>query len=218
MIRALQLSDIIGIAGAAGWTFVLSLLAFVGSAAVGLIMATLRLSAVTAVRWTAIVYTQIVQGTPLLVWLFLLYFGVTTLGFNINAWLSVTIAFSVYGGAFLGEIWFGALKAVPKTQWEAGSSLGLSYLQQFTRIILPQSVRIAIPPTVGFAVQLIKNTSLASTIGVYELTQAGVFIAGATYRPLAVYSIVALIYLIICYPLTRWSRALERKLDVARRS
>lgn len=216
MIRELQPNDILIIIAAARWTLLLSAVAFAGSGLVGLILAVARLSPWPPLRWLVIGYNQIVQGTPLMVWLFLLYFGVAALGVNINAWVSVIISFSIYGGAFLGEAWYGAFRSVPKAQWEAATSLGLSYSQQFRNVILPQSVRIATPPTVGLAVQLIKNTSLASTIGFYELTQSGVLLSGATYRPLLVFSIVAAIYFVLCYPLTSWSRVLERKLYVAR--
>jgi polar amino acid transport system permease protein len=216
MIREIQFLDFLTIIEAAGTTLLLSLVAFVGSSLIGILIAGLRLSRVGPVRWLAILYVQIVQGTPLLVWLFLLFFGLATLGFNISAWLAVSVGFSIYGGAFLGETWFGALRSVPKTQWEAASSLGIGVFHQFTRVILPQSIRIAIPPTIGFAVQLLKNTSLASTIGVYELTQSGQYLSAATYKPLLAYSIVAAIYFVICYPLTTWSRGLERKLDVNR--
>ncbi len=216
MIRELQLTDVLTIVAAARWTLLLSLMAFAGSALVGLGLAVARLSSFAPLRWIVIGYNQIVQGTPLLVWLFLLYFGLAAIGIKINAWFSVTIAFSIYGGAFLGEAWYGAFRAVPKAQWEAASSLGLSYTQQFINVILPQSIRIATPPTVGLAVQLIKNTSLASTIGFYELTRSGVLLSGATYRPLLVFTIVGVLYFVICYPLTTWSRKLERDLHVAR--
>jgi polar amino acid transport system permease protein len=176
----------------------------------------LRVSPLAPLRWVATVYIQIVQGTPLLVWLFLFYFGLSIAGLPVNAWVAATLAFSVYGGAFLGEIWRGSLIAIPKTQWEAGASLGLSFLEQMRYIIMPQAVRSAIPPTVGFLVQLIKNTSLAATIGFVELTREGQLTSASTYKPFAVYLTVAAIYFCLCFPLTQWSRSLERKLNVAR--
>src|SRR5690606_3222999 len=102
---------------------------------------------------------------------FLCFFGLPLLGLAVNPWLAAAVAFSVYGGAFLGEIWRGALVSIAKTQWEAGASLGLSLWEQLRHIIVPQSVRIAVAPSVGFLVQLIKNTSLAATIGLVELTR-----------------------------------------------
>ena len=126
------------------------------------------------------------------------------------------IAFSIYAGAFLGEIWRGCLIAIPRQQWEAGSSLGLSFGQQLRYVIVPQALRISIPPTVGFLVQLIKNTSLAAVIGFIELTREGQLTTAATYRPFTVYIVVALIYFSLCFPLTQLSRKLERGLRVAR--
>jgi polar amino acid transport system permease protein len=126
------------------------------------------------------------------------------------------VALSIYAGAFLGEIWRGCLRAIPRQQWEAGASLGLSFVEQLRYIIVPQAVRVAIPPTVGFLVQLIKNTSLAAVIGFIELTREGQLTTAATYRPFTVYIVVAAIYFAICFPLTQWSRRLERTLRVAR--
>ena len=119
-------------------------------------------------------------------------------------------------GRFLGRDLRGCLQAIPPQQWEAGASLGLSLAEQLRHIIVPQAVRIAIPPTVGFLVQLIKNTSLAAVIGFIELTREGQLTNAATYRPFTVYIVVAAIYFAMCFPLTQWSRRLERTLRVAR--
>ena len=130
-------------------------------------------------------------------------------------WIAATAAFSIYAGAFLGEIWRGALQAVPRTQWEAGASLGLGFAEQLRYVIVPQAVRIAIPPTVGFLVQLIKNTSLAATIGFVELTREGQLTTASTFQPFTVYVTVAFFYFLMCFPLSQWSRMLERRLHVA---
>ena len=149
------------------------------------------------------------QGIPLLAWLFIFYFGLSIVGYDLPPLVAATIGFSVYSGAFLGEIWRGALVAIPKTQWEAGVSIGLTYVEQLRYVIIPQAVRIAIPPTVGFLVQLIKNTSLAAVIGFVELTREGQLTTAATFQPFAVYLLVAALYFSLCYPLTRYSRILE---------
>jgi polar amino acid transport system permease protein len=213
LIRTFDHVDILYLLAALRWTFVLSAVSFSGAALIGLLIAVLRLLPIKPLHWLVIAYVQLVQGTPLLVWLFLLYFGTAMLGWNLDAWTSAAIAFSVYSGAFLGEVWRGALVSVPKVQWEAGASLGLSFLQQLRFVIIQQSIRIAIPPTVGFIVQLIKNTSLASTIGIVELTREGQLISASTFQPLVVYSTVAVLYFVICFPLTQTSRILERKLN-----
>ena len=216
MIREFGTGDILYLAFAARWTLALTLLAFTGGSVVGLVLAMLRISRFMPFRFIASAYIQIVQGTPLLVWLFLFYFGLSIAGLPVNAWTAAALAYSIYGGAFLGEIWRGALNAVAPTQWEAGASLALSYVQQMRYVIMPQAVRIAIPPTIGFLVQLIKNTSLAATIGFVELTREGQLTSASTYKPFAVYITVACIYFLICFPLTQWSRQLEERFNVSR--
>lgn len=216
MIRTLSSVDVMYLVAAARWTLALTATAFAGSALLGLVLAIARISPIAPLRWLVAGYIWIVQGTPLLVWLFLIFFGLPLIGISVNPWLAAAVAFSIYGSAFLGEIWRGALVSIARTQWEAGASLGLSTAQQLRYVIVPQSIRIAIPPTVGFLVQLIKNTSLAATIGLVELTREGQLTAAGTYQPFAVFITVACIYFALCFPLTQWSRSLERKLDVAR--
>jgi polar amino acid transport system permease protein len=188
----------------------------VGGGLVGLAIALLRVSALPPLRWLGTVYVLVVQGTPLLAWLFVFFFGLSIFGFTVSPWIAAAASYSIYAGAFLGEIWRGCLQAIPRTQWEAGASLGLGLAQQLRYIIVPQALRLAIPPTVGFLVQLIKNTSLAAVIGFIELTREGQLTTATTFRPFTVYLIVAAIYFALCFPLTQWSRRLERRLHVAR--
>ena len=216
MIRSFGLIDVMYLLAAARWTVALTATAFTGAALIGLLIAVGRILPFAPLRWLMAVYTHVIQGTPLLVWLFLIFFGLPVLGISINPWLAAAAAFSIYGSAFLGEIWRGALESVPRTQWEAGTSLGLSLGEQLRYVIVPQSIRIAVPPTIGFLVQLIKNTSLAATIGFVELTREGQLTAASTFQPFAVYLTVAGLYFLMCFPLTQWSRSLERKLDAAR--
>ena len=216
MIREFGLIDLLYLLGAARWTVALAAVAFVGGGLVGLLAALLRVAPVAPLRWLAAAYVQVVQGTPVLAWLFLFYFGLPLVGIVVNPWIAAATAFAIYAGAFLGEIWRGALTAIPPTQWEAGSSLGLSFLEQLRNVIVPQAVRIAIPPTVGFLVQLVKNTSLAAAIGFVELTREAQITNASTFRPMTVFMIVAAIYFAMCFPLTQWSRHLERRLHVAR--
>jgi polar amino acid transport system permease protein len=217
MIREFALIDVYYLLLAARWTLALTVLAFLGGGAVGLVIAMLRVSHVAPLRILGAVYVNIVQGIPLLAWLFVLFFGLPILaGVRVSPWIAAMVAFSIYAGAFLGEIWRGCLQAIPPQQWEAGASLGLSLAEQLRHIIVPQAVRVAIPPTVGFLVQLIKNTSLAAVIGFVELTREGQLTNAATYQPFTVYIVVATIYFAMCFPLTQWSRRLERTLRVAR--
>ena len=160
----------------------------------------------------SLAYVLAVQGTPLLAWLFVFFFGLSIVGVEVSPWIAAAASYSIYAGAFLGEIWRGALQAIPRQQWEAGSSLGLSFTQQLRYIIVPQATRLAIPPTVGFLVQLIKNTSLAAVIGFVELTREGQLTTATTFRPFTVYLTVAALYFLLCFPLTQASRRLERRL------
>lgn len=216
MIRDLAFIDVLYLIAAMRWTLALTAIAFLGGGLVGIIVALLRISRWPPLRWLGAVYVHGVQGTPLLAWLFVFFFGLSIVGITVSPWIAAAAAYSIYAGAFLGEIWRGCLQAISKTQWEAGASLGLSIPQQLRYVIVPQAVRIAIPPTVGFLVQLIKNTSLAAVIGFVELTREGQLTTATTFRPFTVYLIVAALYFALCFPLTRWSRQLERRLHVAR--
>lgn len=216
MIRQFGWIDLFYLVAAMRWTIALTAMAFVGSAVIGMIVAVLRVTRFAPLRWLGILYIQLVQGIPLLAWLFVFYFGLAIVGLPVLPWIAAAAAFSIYGGAFLGEIWRGALQAIPKTQWEAGAALGLGFGEQLRYVIIPQAVRIAVPPTVGFLVQLIKNTSLAAIIGFVELTREGQLTTASTFQPFTVYMTVAGLYFLLCFPLSQWSRSLERSLHVAR--
>ena len=216
MMRELSVLDLAYLVIAMRWTVLLTLLALVGGSTIGLFVAAAGASRQAPLRHLARAYVGAVQGIPLLAWLFIFYFGLAILGYNVPPWVAATVGYSVYAGAFLGEIWRGALVSIPKTQWEAALSIGLSYAEQLRYVIIPQAVRVAIPPTVGFIVQLIKNTSLAAVIGFVELTREGQLTTAATFQPFAVYLIVATLYFCLCYPLARYSRQLEGRLRVIR--
>ena len=200
---------------AARWTVALSLIAFAGGALVGGALLLARLAALPgAVRGVSL-YVQLFQGTPLLMQLFLAYFGMALLGWEVSAWLAASVALTLYASAFLAEIWRGCVDAIPKGQWEAADSLALSFGEKMRHVIGPQAARIAVAPTVGFLVQVIKGTALASVIGFIELTKAGTMISNATFKPFIVYACVALMYFALCWPVSAWSRRLERKLQRA---
>jgi polar amino acid transport system permease protein len=201
---------------AAGWTLLLSLIAFAGGALIGLPIALMRVSPVGIFRVASSAYIQIVQGTPLLIVLFLSYFGLGILGYKLAPLVAAGLALTVYAAAFMGEIWRGCIEAVPRTQWEASDCLGLNRFQQYVYVVFPQAMRIAIPPTVGFMVQIVKNTSLASVIGFVELVRAGQIVNNSTFEPFTIFCAVAAIYFVMCYPLSLASRYLERKTHVGR--
>ncbi|WP_159995305.1 amino acid ABC transporter permease [Roseomonas sp. 18066] len=203
---------------AALWTIGLSAIAFIGGGMLGFVIALMRVSPSPWVRGIATAYVQVVQGTPLLILLFLIYFGLAIIGFDqLPAVIAAGAGLTIYSSGFLGEIWRGCIESVPKTQWEAAECLAMTRWQRMTRVILPQALRIATAPTVGFLVQIVKNTSLASVVGFVELAQAGKLINNSIFQPFVVFVTVACFYFIICYPLSAWSRGLERRLNVGRR-
>lgn len=194
------------------WTVCLSLISFVGGGLAGALVALARISAWTPLRWLAIVYIQIIQGTPLLVILFLSYFGLSIMGFSLPPLIAAGLSMTIYVSAYLGEIWRGSIQSVARTQWEAAECLALSRWQRLRLVILPQAVRIATPPTVGFMVQIVKNTSLASIVGFVELVRAGQLINNSIFQPFLIYVLIAALYFAMCYPLSAWSRRLEMRL------
>lgn len=199
------------------WTVVLSLVACLGGGVLGLGVALCRISPVAPLRAAASAYIQVVQGTPPLVAMFLLYFGLPGLGLNVPSLFAAGLALVVNVGAFLGEIWRGCIQSVPRAQWEAAECLALSRTQRMVKVILPQAVRIAIPPTVGFSVQVIKNTSLASVVGFVELARSGQIVNNSVFQPFLIYLLIAAIYFLLCFPLSWWSRVLERRTGAWRR-
>ena len=153
-------------------TVVLSVLTFVFASAAGLAVALMRVSANTMVRSAAFGYINIIQGTPLLVLMGVCFYGPTIVGYSaVPPMVAAVLALTIQSAAFLGEIWRGCIQAVPQSQWEAAECLGLNRVQRMFKVILPQAVRIATPPTVGFMVQIVKNTSLASVVGFVELAE-----------------------------------------------
>jgi polar amino acid transport system permease protein len=198
------------------WTLALSLGALVGGGIVGLIIAILRTAPSAALRWIATGYIELFQGTPVLMQLFVTYYGIAVLfDIQVGAWPAVLTAFTLYSGAFLGEIWRGSIEAIPRAQWEAAACLSLSFAKQLWLVILPQAARISIPPTVGFAVQLIKTTSIAAIIGFVELTRAGQLMTNTTFKPMIVYPVVAALYFLLCWPLSLLAQHLERRIDAS---
>ncbi|MBB5573444.1 MULTISPECIES: amino acid ABC transporter permease [Rhizobium] len=206
-----------GLLLATRWTILLSLVSFIGGGAVGAILLFLRIGKNRAARIAVKYFVELFQGTPLLMQLFLAFFGLGLFGIDVPAWLAAGVALILWSAAFLTEIWRGCVEAVAKGQWEASASLGMGYIQQMRYVILPQALRIAVPPTVGFSVQVVKGTALTSIIGFVELSKAGTVITNATFQPFTVYGFVALIYFALCWPLSKSSQILERKLNVAHR-
>jgi polar amino acid transport system permease protein len=198
------------------WTLLLSAIAFAGGGIGALLLLLLRYGRPRLGARFLHLYVGLFQGTPLLLQLFLVFFGLPLIGIDVPPIVAAGIALTLYASAFLAEIWRGCVDAIPRGQWDAGGALGLNFLFQMWDVILPQALRIAVPPTVGFLTQLVKATALASIVGFVELTKSGQIVSNATFQPLLVYSIVAAIYFALCYPLTLCARLLERKLSQSR--
>lgn len=194
------------------WTIGLAVIALTGGSIAGSVLALMAVSRNKLARRIAKLYIFVVQGTPLLVTLFIAYFGANYVGVDVPPLVAISFAFSFYAAAFLGEIWRGSINSVPMGQSEGSHALGLSRVDSMRFIIIPQAVKIATPPTVGFFVMLIKNTSLASVVSITELTRTSQIVSNATFKPLQVYLLAALFYFLVCFPLTIVSRRLEKRL------
>ncbi|MCU4178437.1 amino acid ABC transporter permease [Bosea sp. BH3] len=216
-MRALGSSDLLFIIMAARWTLLLSLVAFIGGSIGGVLVALARTSEFKWLRLAATGYIKLFQGTPLLMQLFLAFFVPGLFGWSVDPWTAAALGLSLHASAFLGEIWRGSIEVVPRGQWEAATALGLRFWPKMALVIAPQAIKLAIPPTIGFLVQLIKGTSLASIIGFVELTRAAQVINNATFRPFTIFALVALVYYVICRPLSAYSKRMEQKLLVAAR-
>jgi polar amino acid transport system permease protein len=198
------------------WTIGLLLIAFIGGSVVGLALLMLRLSKLPGSGAFVSGYVQLFQGVPLLVQLFLAYYGLGLFGINTSPWVAAGMGLTLYASAFLTEIWRGCVDAIPRGQWEASQSLALNFRELLRHVILPQAFKIAVAPTVGFLVQVIKGTALASVIGFMELTKVSKTIANATFSPFLVFSCVAVMYFVLCYPVSLYAKSLERKLHEQR--
>ena len=199
------------------WTVLLSLVGFVGGGVFGLAIALMRVSGRPLMERITSGYIALFQGTPLLMQLFVVYYGLALVGLKLDAWVAVAIGFTLHASAYLGEIWRGSIEAVPKGQTEAAKALSLNYASRMRDVILPQAIRISLPATIGFLVQLIKGTSLAAIVGFTELTRAGNIVSNQIFQPLLVFGIVGTLYFLLCWPLSLYGSHLERRMAIAAR-
>lgn len=199
------------------WTVALSAVGFFGGGIAGLAVALARTSEHPLLERITASYIALFQGTPLLMQLFVVYYGLALIGLKLDAWVAVSIGFTLHASAYLGEIWRGSIEAVPKGQTEAAKALSLNYVSRMKDVILPQAIRISLPATIGFLVQLIKGTSLAAIVGFTELTRAGNIISNQIFAPLLVFGIVGVLYFIMCWPLSLYGARLERQFAAASR-
>ncbi|MDO5531967.1 amino acid ABC transporter permease [Sutterella sp.] len=194
------------------WTVLLSILAFAGGAVVTALLLWARLCFRGAVEKVTQGYIDLFQGTPVLMQLFLVFFAFPLIGIEVSPWTAAGLCLTLYASAFMLDIWKGSIDALPRGQWEACRVLGLTFTQTFVRVIAPQATRIALAPTVGFLVQLVKNTALTSIIGFEEMTKISTVMTNATFEPFKIYGLCALGYFLLCFPLSWCAHHLEGKL------
>jgi polar amino acid transport system permease protein len=193
-------------------TVLLSLAAIATGTLAGLLVAAVRTSRIPVLAQLARAYLEVFRGTPLLIQMLFIYFGAAYLsGFDISVFGAALLALTLYQGAYIAEIFRAGIEAVPRGQWEASRVLGLGRVQTFTGVILPQTRAIVLPPLVGQYLSLIKDTSIAVVIGYVELLRQGQAVIDRVGDPATSYLAVAVLYFVICYPLSVLVRRMERK-------
>lgn len=191
-------------------TIPLTLISFACGLVIAIITAIARLSNFKILKFIFGAYVWIFRGTPMLVQLFIIFFGLPAVGVTLDTWSAAIIAFSLNVGAYASESVRASILSVPKGQWEAATSLGMSHAQILRRIIAPQAVRISLPPLSNTFIGLVKDTSLAASITMVDMFMVAQRIAARTFEPLVLYVLAALIYLIVCTLLTFLQAKLEK--------
>ena len=199
--------------GAVGGTIPLTLFSFTFGLVIALFVALARLSSMKVLAWIAGAYVSVIRGTPLLVQLYIIFYALPSLGWVIDPFPSAVLAFSLNVGGYAAEVIRGSILAIPCGQWEAASTIGLGYVVTLRRVILPQALRVAVPSLSNTFISLVKDTSLASSIMVTELLRRAQEIAAPSYQFLALYSLAAIIYWLICSVLSFGQQRLERRLS-----
>ncbi|RAK19451.1 amino acid ABC transporter membrane protein (PAAT family) [Anoxybacillus vitaminiphilus] len=213
LINIAQSSLLPLVKGALFYTIPLTLITFSIGLVLAILTALARLSNMNLLQIIARVYVSAIRGTPLLVQLFIIFYGLPTVGITIDPFPAAVIGFSLNVGAYASEIIRAAILSIPKGQWEAAYSLGMSYAQALKRIILPQASRVSVPPLSNTFISLVKDTSLASLILVSEMFRKAQEIAATNYEFLLLYTEAALIYWIICFLLSIVQAGIEHRLN-----
>ena len=194
-------------------TLTISAITLVASVILGMVVALADMSRLWPVRLVGQVWGEVIRNTPILVQLLWTYYVLPIVfGIEINAFFASIIGLSIYSSAFIAEVYRAGIQSVPKGHREAAQVLGLSPFDAFVRIVMPQAIRTILPPLAANFVQLIKYSSLASVISVGEVTRRATELSSTTFRPLEIFSFVALVYLVICWPLAQTIRIWERRL------
>ncbi len=201
------------LAGTLQGTIPLTAISFAGGLVVALIVALMRLSPIAPVSAVARVYVSVIRGTPLLLQLFIIFYGLPSMGVTVDPFPSACVAFTLNVGGYASEVLRAAILSVPKGQSEAAATVGMNYATTMRRIVLPQATRVAVPPMSNTLISLVKDTSLASTIQVTELLRKAQEIAAPTYEFFTLYSVAAVYYWVICLALAFSQSRLEVRLD-----
>lgn len=201
------------VSGAITGTIPLAVSSFLLGLVIALVVALMRLSKTRIVAALGRFYVSVIRGTPLLVQLFVIFYGLPSLGVTIEPWPSAVIAFSMNVGGYAAEVIRAAILSVPKGQWEAGHTIGMSRRLTLRRIILPQAARVSVPPLSNTFISLVKDTSLASLILVTELFRKAQEIAAPSQEFMLLYVEAAVVYWVICLFLSGGQSRLERRLD-----
>lgn len=200
------------------WTIALCLTSGILGSVLGLALGLARTSPSRVARWVSAIYVNAIRGIPLLVIIFFVYFGLPLLvpGLDLSAFLTGVIALTVFAAAYIAEIIRGSIEAIPHGQSEAADALGLGYALKLRYVIMPQAMKIAVPPGISFLIALVKDSSLVGVIGFIELTRAGTIVSNLTADPITTYLLVGALYFVVCFGISRLGKRYER--GVARRT
>ncbi|MYN03382.1 ABC transporter permease subunit [Pseudoduganella sp. DS3] len=201
----------------AGYTLVFAVAAMVGGLAIGFPTAVMRILPWKWLRWPANVYVSLMRGTPLLVQMFVIYYGLPSVGIEFTPVTAGILALSLNSGAYLSESLRGALLSIPKGQWAASYSLGMGYGQTLRYVVMPQALRVAVPSMSNTLISLIKDTSLVSVITMTELMLATKEVIATTFQPLPLYLAAAVIYWILSLAFEQLQRFAEQRLNRSHR-
>lgn len=216
MLRSFGWQDLEPLAKGALWTIALCLTSGVLGTLIGLVLGLATTSPSRTARWIGSAYVHFIRGIPLLIIIFFAYFGIPLMfpSVKLSPFVTAVIALTAFAAAYMAEIFRGSINAVAKGQTEAAAALGLSYARTQRYVVLPQAMRIAVPPGIGFLIALVKDSSLVTVIGFIELTRAGTIVSNLTADPIATYSVVAAMYFVICYGVSRLGRWYENRTGV----
>jgi polar amino acid transport system permease protein len=192
-------------------TIKLTILAMALALTIGLVVALLRLSRSRSLRLLAGASVELIRGTPLLVQLFIIYYGLPQYGIRLDAFTAGVLGLSINYGAYLAEVYRAGILSIDRGQWEAGESIGLSRYALMRYIILPQAIRIVLPPIGNYFISMLKDSALVATISVIELMRAAQLRVAVTFRAMDIYLLVALLYFVMSYPVSLFVRYLERR-------